>query len=127
MLRDDVRIAISPQVGEWNGRDEVANALRAGMTSLGVWRVLPTAANGQPAAAGYLCRPGQTTFEPFAICLLNFQDGQLVDIAALQAADLIAAFGLPASPVTTASERCTAPDTSAGGPRRHAPRYRVAQ
>jgi hypothetical protein len=35
MLRDDIRLAISPRVGEWNGRRQVGDALRDGMTSLG--------------------------------------------------------------------------------------------
>src|SRR5262249_2634853 len=48
MLREDVRLAISPQVGEWNGRPEVGDALREGMNSLGRWRLLPITANGQP-------------------------------------------------------------------------------
>jgi RNA polymerase sigma-70 factor (ECF subfamily) len=97
LLRDDVRLAISPQVGEWNGRAQVAAALRQGMTSLGAWRVLATAANGQPAAAGYLRRPGETAFLPFVITVLDIDNGRLADIAAFEAADLIAAFGLPAS------------------------------
>ncbi len=97
LLRDDVRLAISPQVGEWNGRAQVAAALRQGMTSLGDWRVLPTAANGQPAAAGYLRRPGETAFLPFVITVLDIERSGLADIAAFEAADLIAAFGLPAS------------------------------
>jgi RNA polymerase sigma-70 factor (ECF subfamily) len=97
LLRDDVRLAISPQAGEWTGRGTVAAALRAGMTSLGAWRVLPTAANGQPAAAGYLRRPGQSAFLPFSITVLDVRDGQLADIAAFEAADLFVAFGLPAS------------------------------
>ena len=59
LLRDDVRLAISPQVGEFIGRAQVAAALRAGMTSRGAWRVLPTAANGRLAAAGYLRHPGE--------------------------------------------------------------------
>jgi RNA polymerase sigma-70 factor (ECF subfamily) len=68
------------------------------MTSLGAWRVLPTAANGRPAVAGYLRRPGETAFLPFAITVLNIQDGRLTNITAFEAADLIvAAFGLPAS------------------------------
>jgi len=46
MLRHDVRLAISPQVGEWNGQAEVGNALRDGMNSLGRWRLLPIRANG---------------------------------------------------------------------------------
>jgi RNA polymerase sigma-70 factor (ECF subfamily) len=97
LLREDVRLAIAPQAGEWTGRGTVAAALRAGMTSLGAWRVLPTSANGRPAAAGYLRRPGETAFLPFSITVLDVRDGQLVDIAAFEAADLIVAFGLPAS------------------------------
>ena len=65
MLRDDIRLAISPQVGEWNGRRQVGDALRDGMTALGQWRVLPIRANRQPGAAGYLRRPGETAFSPF--------------------------------------------------------------
>jgi RNA polymerase sigma-70 factor (ECF subfamily) len=60
LLRHDVRLAISPQVGEWNGEQEVGDALRDGMNSLGQWRLLPIMANRQPGAAGYLRRPGQT-------------------------------------------------------------------
>ncbi len=75
----------------------MAAALRQGMTSLGDWRVLPTAANGQPAAAGYLRRPGETAFLPFVITVLDIERGRLADIAAFEAPDLIAAFGLPAS------------------------------
>ena len=97
VLREDVRLAISPQVGEFIGRAQVAAALRAGMTSRGAWRVLATAANGRLAAAGYLCQPGETAFLPFAISVLDIQDGQLADIAAFEGADLFAAFGLPAS------------------------------
>jgi RNA polymerase sigma-70 factor (ECF subfamily) len=97
LLRNDVRLAIAPHGGEWNGRSDVATALREGMTSLGAWRVLPTAANGQPAAAGYLRRPGETLFLPFAISVLAIEDGRLADIAAFEVADLFAAFGLPAS------------------------------
>jgi RNA polymerase sigma-70 factor (ECF subfamily) len=97
LLRADVRLAISSQAGEWTGRGTVAAALRAGMTSPGAWRVLPTAANGRPAAAGYVRRPGETAFLPFSITVLDVRDGQLVDIAAFEAADLFVAFGLPAS------------------------------
>ena len=45
MLRDDIRLAISPQVGEWNGRRQVGDALRDGMT---------------PSASGGCCRSGPT-------------------------------------------------------------------
>jgi RNA polymerase sigma-70 factor, ECF subfamily len=97
MLRDDVRLAISPQVGEWNGRPEVGDALRGGMNSLGRWRLLPITANGQPGAAGYLRRPGETTFVPFVLGVLRFEHGRLADIAAFEQPSMFAAFGLPAS------------------------------
>ena len=97
LLRRDVRLAISPRVGEWNGRLEVDDALREGMVALGQWRVLPIMANRQPGAAGYLRRPGQTGFFPFALAVLRFEHGRLIDIAAFEQPLMFAAFGLPAS------------------------------
>ena len=97
MLRHDVRLAISPQVGEWNGEQEVGDALRGGMTSLGQWRLLPIMANGQPGAAGYLRRPGETAFLPFVLAVLRLEHGQLTDIAAFEQPSMFTAFGLPAS------------------------------
>jgi RNA polymerase sigma-70 factor, ECF subfamily len=97
LLRHDVRLAISPQVGEWNGEQEVGDALRDGMTSLGRWRLLPIMANGQPGAAGYLRRPGETAFVPFVLAVLRLEDGHLTDIAAFEQPSMFPAFGLPAS------------------------------
>jgi RNA polymerase sigma-70 factor (ECF subfamily) len=97
VLRDDVRLAISPQGGEWNGRPEVGDALRDGMNSLGQWRVLPIMANRQPGAAGYLRRPGQTAFVPFVLTVLRLEHGRLTDIAAFEQPSMFTAFGLPAS------------------------------
>src|SRR6516164_155609 len=97
LLRHDVRLAISPQVGEWNGRPDVGDALRDGMNALGQWRLLPIRANGQPGAAGYLRRPGQTAFSPFVLTVLRFEHGRLIDIAAFEQPSMFRAFGLPAS------------------------------
>jgi RNA polymerase sigma-70 factor, ECF subfamily len=97
VLGPDVRLAISPQVGEWNGQQEVGDALREGMNALGRWRVVPIMANGQPGAAGYLRRPGQTAFFPFVLSVLRIEHGRLVDIAAFEQPSMFARFGLPAS------------------------------
>jgi RNA polymerase sigma-70 factor (ECF subfamily) len=97
LLREDVRLALVEQGGEWNGRPEVAAALRDGMTALGAWRVLATSANGQPAAAGYLRRPGDTVYRPFAISVLDIDGDRLAQITAFEVGHLITAFGLPAS------------------------------
>jgi RNA polymerase sigma-70 factor, ECF subfamily len=97
VLRHDVRLAISPQVGEWHGRQEVGDALRGGMNSLGQWRLLPIMANGQPGAAGYFRRPGETSFFPFVLAVLRLEHGRLIDIAAFEQPSMFPAFGLPAS------------------------------
>jgi len=97
MLRHDIRLAISPQVGEWRGRQDVAAVLRAGMNSLGQWRLLPITANGQLGAAGYVRRPGETVFMPYVLALLRCDHGTLVDVAAFEQPSMFRAFGLPAS------------------------------
>ncbi len=96
LLRDDIRLAISPAVGEWNGRTQVGDALRGGMTSPGRWRMLPIMANGQPGTAGYVLRPGATDFTPFVLSILRIEGGRLIDIAAFEQPSMFAAFGLPA-------------------------------
>jgi RNA polymerase sigma-70 factor (ECF subfamily) len=95
ILRHDVRMAISPEVGEWHGKHDVGGALRGGMNSLGQWRVLPIMANGQPGAACYVRRPGETTFVPFVLAVLRFDGGALADIAAFEQPPMFRAFGLP--------------------------------
>jgi RNA polymerase sigma-70 factor (ECF subfamily) len=97
MLRDDIRLAISPRAGEWNGRRQVGDALRDGMTSLGQWRVLPIQANRQPGAAGYLRRPGETAFSPFVLVVLRYEHGGLAEMAAFEQPSMFTAFGLPDS------------------------------
>jgi len=97
LLHEDVRLAISPQVGEWNGKPEVGDALRDGMNALGQWRLVPVEANGQPAAAGYLRRPGETAFSPFVLIVLRVEQSRLIDIAAFEQPSMFTAFGLPAS------------------------------
>jgi len=97
LLHEDVRLAISPQVGEWNGKPEVGDALRDGMNALGQWRLVPIEANGQPAAAGYLRRPGETAFSPFVLIVLRVEQSRLIDIAAFEQPSMFTAFGLPAS------------------------------
>jgi len=96
VLRHDARLAIS-QVGEWNGRPEVDDALREGMNALGQWRLLPIMANGQPGAAGYLRRPGETAFVPFVLTVLRIEDGRVAEIAAFEQPSMFTVFGLPAS------------------------------
>jgi RNA polymerase sigma-70 factor (ECF subfamily) len=75
----------------------LGDALRDGMTVLGQWRLLPIMANGQPGAAGYLRRPGESAFSPFVLTVLRLEHGRLAGIAAFEQPAMFAAFGLPAS------------------------------
>jgi RNA polymerase sigma-70 factor, ECF subfamily len=59
MLGHDVRLAISPQVGEWNGWQEAGDALREGMNALGQWRLLPITANDSRAQPGTCAVPAR--------------------------------------------------------------------
>jgi RNA polymerase sigma-70 factor, ECF subfamily len=97
LLHEDVRLSISPRVGDWNGKPEVGDALRDGMNVLGQWRLVPIAANGQPGAAGYLRRPGETAFSPFVLIVLRVEQSRVIDIAAFEQPSMFTAFGLPAS------------------------------
>ena len=54
-------------------------------------------ANGQPGAAGYLRRPGETAFAPFVLIVLRIEDGHVAEIAAFEQPSMFTAFGLPAS------------------------------
>jgi RNA polymerase sigma-70 factor (ECF subfamily) len=97
LLREDVTLTIEPGVGAWTGRPAVAGALRDGMTAMGRWRMLPTAANGRPAVAGYVRATGEAVFRPFVLSVLSPAPGGLVAMHAFRAPGLFAAFGLPPS------------------------------
>ncbi|WP_246264269.1 RNA polymerase subunit sigma-70 [Acrocarpospora pleiomorpha] len=97
VLHEDVRLTISPAIGQWIGREQVARALRDGMTTLGRWRLLPTTANGQPTLAGYLRRPTDEAYHPFVLSVLHIEYGRLTDITAFEQPSMFPAFGLPTS------------------------------
>jgi RNA polymerase sigma-70 factor (ECF subfamily) len=46
----------------------------------GDWRLLPTRANRQPAAASYLRRPGDTEFRGFKLDVLRVEDDRIAEI-----------------------------------------------
>lgn len=97
LLHDDVRLTIEPGVGEWTGRPAVTEAMRRDMNTPGQWRMLPTAANRQPAAAAYVRAAGDTAFRPFALSVLRPAAGLLAAMDVFEAPGLFPAFGLPAS------------------------------
>ncbi|HEV2780562.1 MAG TPA: sigma-70 family RNA polymerase sigma factor [Actinophytocola sp.] len=99
LLHADAR-AVMPPYPMWHeGRDTITTALsgsldKSSASYIGELRLLPTAANRQPAAAFYVRAPGDTEFRAFAVDLLRIEDGRIVEIAAFHA-ELFGAFGLP--------------------------------
>jgi RNA polymerase sigma-70 factor (ECF subfamily) len=101
LLHPDAR-GIMPPYPMWHaGRDTMITAmtpgLRPGSTDyMGELRVLPTAANRQPAAAFYARSPGDTAYRGFAIDVLTIESGRIVEIVAF-GPEVFPAFGLPAT------------------------------
>jgi RNA polymerase sigma-70 factor (TIGR02960 family) len=88
----DLRITMPPQPVSFDGPDAI-RPLMAQAAAMGSWRVLPVAANRMPAAAGYLRRPGDTTFRAFKLDVMHMEAGLIAEITTFNA-DLFPAFGL---------------------------------
>jgi RNA polymerase sigma-70 factor (ECF subfamily) len=96
LLREDARQTMPPVPTWFDGRDMVI-AVKTwwfGPAKEGDFRVLPTAANRQPAAAIYLRRHGDDLFRLVAMEVLRIEDGLIVEIDSFLA-DLIRPFDLP--------------------------------
>jgi RNA polymerase sigma-70 factor (ECF subfamily) len=96
MLREDARITMPPHPWCFEGLDTIrpmlADALGTG--SIGDWRLVPTRANRQPAAASYLRAWGDTEFRAFKFDILRVEDGRIAEITTFDA-HLFGQFGLP--------------------------------
>ena len=92
---------IDEQVQEqtrFDGRDAVAGFFRGlfGTDGPGEWRLVPTRANRQPAAANYLRPWGETTYRGITLDVLRVEHGVVVEITTFDAS-VFPAFGLPAT------------------------------
>ncbi|HEU4920175.1 MAG TPA: RNA polymerase subunit sigma-70 [Candidatus Limnocylindrales bacterium] len=99
LLREDAWQSMPPGSVWFAGRPamlELWASAMAGPTAHGDWRLLPTAANRQPAAANYLRRPGDTVFLPSNLDVLRIRDNRIAEILTF-GAEVFPAFGLPAS------------------------------
>lgn len=96
LARADVRITMPPDdvclVGEIEARAFFTEILDA--DRVGEFRLVATRANGQPAAANYLRRPGDTVFRAFAIDVLHLEAGLLVEITSFFVPEQFHLYGL---------------------------------
>jgi RNA polymerase sigma-70 factor (ECF subfamily) len=67
-----------------------------GSEAFGSMRCVVTRANGQPALAAYVRKPGDDAYEPLAIEVLRVQDGVVTEIVVFDA-PVFEHFDLPAT------------------------------
>ena len=94
LIRDDIRVTMPPAPYLFEGRDAILELVKRAAGS-GDWRLLPTRANHQPAAACYLRSPGETTFRAFKLDVLRIVDGAVAEVTTFGVKHF-PAFDLPA-------------------------------
>ena len=99
LMHEDVRFSMPPTPGVWTGRGTVVQGWidgGFGSEAFGSIRCVVTRANGQPAVAGYVRKPGDAAYEPLAIDVLRVQDGVVTEIVTFDGA-VFEHFDLPAT------------------------------
>jgi len=96
LLREEVRLTMPPTPTWYDGREAVV-AFHAEHVFLPdiQWRFVATRANGQPAAAFYTRRRGESEYSASVIDVLRIEDGLVSRIDAFVLPRLFPAFGLP--------------------------------
>jgi RNA polymerase sigma-70 factor, ECF subfamily len=95
LLRKDAMLEMPPLPGWFAGRDAVRHFLAAQvLTGPGLFRLVPTAANGQPAFAAYQREPGGT-YRAHAVIVLDLSPAGITRIIIFLEPDLFSRFGLP--------------------------------
>ena len=96
LVREDIRVTMPPNPWLFEGRDALAGLMAQAFDGMGEWRLVPTRANRQPAAASYLRAPGDTVFRAFKLDVLRIADGAIAEITTFDPRLLdFGAFGLP--------------------------------
>ena len=96
LITDDIRVTMPPQPFLFEGRVAIEGLLQQayGPQREGDWRLVPTGANRQPAAASYLRAFGDDTYRAFKLDVIRARDGRIAEITTF-GASLFEAFGLP--------------------------------
>jgi RNA polymerase sigma-70 factor (TIGR02960 family) len=96
MLREDARITMPPHPWCFEGLDAIKPLLAHafGEGAAGEWRLVPTRANRQPAAASYLKAWDDTEFRAFKFDIMRVVEGRIAEITTFDA-HLFDQFGLP--------------------------------
>jgi len=93
LLRRDATLELPPSAAWFSGGEAIATAV-AGLGSPGDWRMIATAANGQPAAAAYL-RGADGAYRAYGIVVLTVTARSIARLVVFGDPRLFGAFGLP--------------------------------
>jgi RNA polymerase sigma-70 factor (ECF subfamily) len=100
LFTEDLRFSMPPEPGMFTGRDTIVAFWQDGgfgdPERLGEFRCLLTQANGQPAVANYLRKPGGETFDALALDVLTVHGGAITEIVTFSG-ELYPKFGLPST------------------------------
>src|SRR6266545_4137163 len=80
LVREDIRITMPPYPWCYEGLASLLPLLERALSDPGDWRLLPTSANRQPAAASYLREPGDAEYRAFKLDVLRIEDGRIAEI-----------------------------------------------
>jgi RNA polymerase sigma-70 factor (ECF subfamily) len=105
LLHADATLELPPSPTWYAGDDAAANAI-AGLGAPGDWRMTPTAANGQPAAAAYH-RGADGGYQAYGVVVLTATRTGITAITVFADPALLARFGPQAPPPVPASTRHT--------------------
>ena len=96
LLADTARFTMPPRAVWFEGRDAVVDEFRRGWSRdrTGDWRLVPTRANRQPAAAAYLRAWGDSTYRRFGFVVLGLSDAAISEITVFACPELFPAAGL---------------------------------
>jgi len=97
LFAEDLRFSMPPEPGMYVGRETIVAFWEEGgfgdPERLGEFRCFLTHANGQPAVANYLRKPGADTFVALALDVLTITGGEITEIVTF-ADSTFASFGL---------------------------------
>jgi RNA polymerase sigma-70 factor, ECF subfamily len=98
LLREDTRWAMPPAPLWFEGRAAIERLYQLFPIDFQgrSYRMLPTAANRQPAAAAYIREAGTSAYTLSALHVLRIEDGQIAEVTTF-GPELCRAFGLPAT------------------------------
>jgi RNA polymerase sigma-70 factor (ECF subfamily) len=97
LLREDARWAMPPAALWFDGRAAIIRLYELYPIGWqGDFRMVPVAANRQPAAASYLRVRGEDAYRLVAVNVLRIEDGMIAEVTTF-APELCRAFGLPAT------------------------------